>query len=75
MGAAIRAAELLGKALGIFIERHEQGGPGEFAHLSDAELDEELMKRLTARGLTTEQAKRFIATAPKQWPGEAETVQ
>lgn len=73
--AAIRAAELLGKQLGMFIERREQGGPGDFAHLSDAELDEELMTRLTARGLTAEQARRFLITAPKQRIRDADTVQ
>jgi hypothetical protein len=50
----------------MFIERREQGGPGDFAHLSDAELVQQLMERLTARGLTTEQAQRFLTTAPKQ---------
>jgi hypothetical protein len=62
---ANRALELIGKSLGIFIERREQGAPGDFAHLSDAELDEELAKRLTAGGLTAEQVRRFL-TAPKQ---------
>ena len=75
VAAAIRAAELLGKIIGIFIDRREQGGPGDFAHLSDAELDEQLMMRLTERGLTAEQASRFLITAPKPRNPEGNTVQ
>jgi hypothetical protein len=65
MGAAIRAAELLGKALGIFIERHEQGAPGDFSHLSDAELDAQLMAHLKARGLSEQLIRtHFLLNTP-----------
>jgi hypothetical protein len=30
VAAAVRAAELLGKELGMFVDRREQGKPGEF---------------------------------------------
>jgi len=36
---ANKALELIGKELGMFIERKEVGGPNEFAHMSDEELD------------------------------------
>lgn len=36
---ANRALELLGKERGMFIDRKEVGGPGDFAAMSDADLD------------------------------------
>lgn len=35
---ANKALELLGKELGMFIERKETGGPGDFARMNDDEL-------------------------------------
>lgn len=46
---ANRALELLGKELGMFVDRKEVGGPGDFERMSDAELDEFI--RLEAHGL------------------------
>jgi len=40
--AANRAAELLGKEIGMFIDRSEVGQPGDFARLSDDELREKV---------------------------------
>jgi hypothetical protein len=60
MGAAIHAAELLGRALGVFIERREQGKPGDFAHLSDEELDAALTEKLKARGFSDGQIKTLF---------------
>jgi phage terminase small subunit len=57
---ANRALELLGRSLGMFIERTEQGKPGDFEHLSDEELDAALAEKLTARGMTPEQVERFL---------------
>jgi phage terminase small subunit len=42
--AANRALELLGKELRMFVDRKEVGGPGDFAKLSDEELDEILIR-------------------------------
>jgi hypothetical protein len=36
------ALELLGRSMGMFIERSEQGKPGDFSHLSDEERDAQL---------------------------------
>jgi hypothetical protein len=36
---ANKALELIGKELGMFIDRKEVGGPNEFARMSDEELD------------------------------------
>lgn len=57
---ANRALELIGKELGLFIERSEQGKPGDFAHLSDEELDSQLTQRLKARGLNDRQIRNFL---------------
>jgi len=61
-GAANRALELLGKEMGMFIDRHEIGGPGDFDHMSDEELNQlivdglkenpDLMKRIREGGVS-----------------------
>lgn len=43
---ANRALELLGKEVGMFIERKEVGKPGDFADVSDEELDKFLAENL-----------------------------
>jgi phage terminase small subunit len=45
------ALELLGKHLGLFIERHEIGGPGDFARMTDDELHQALVGQAEALGL------------------------
>jgi phage terminase small subunit len=57
---ANRALELIGRELGMFLERQERGKPGDFSHLSDEELDAALAEKLTARGMTPEQVERFL---------------
>jgi len=37
---ANKALELLGKEVGMFVDRKEVGGPGDFARMSDEELDD-----------------------------------
>jgi phage terminase small subunit len=62
---ANRALELIGKELGMFIERTERGGPGDFSNLSDEELNERLVATLVLRGMREEDARRVIyRTAP-----------
>lgn len=41
---ANKALELLGKEIGMFIDRHEVGEPGEFTRLSNEELDQVLLE-------------------------------
>ena len=55
--AAIRAAELLGKELGMFIRREEVGQPGDFSHLSSEELEQRIFDRLVAGGIPEEHAR------------------
>jgi len=37
---------LLGKELAMFIERKEVGGPGEFAKMTDEEIDRQLAEMM-----------------------------
>lgn len=49
--AAIRASELLGKELaGMYVDRKEIGGPGDFARLSDGDLRELAAKEAESLG-------------------------
>jgi hypothetical protein len=59
--AANRALELLGKQLGMFVERREKGRPGDFAGLSDEQLEAKLVETLIERGLPEEQARVLVA--------------
>ena len=42
----IRATELIGKHIGMFVERQETGGPGEFANLTEEELEDRVEEKL-----------------------------
>jgi hypothetical protein len=44
--AANRALELLGKEAGMFIDRRETGGPGDFARMGDDELREYVAREM-----------------------------
>lgn len=59
----------LGKHLGLFIERHEIGDPGEFARMTDDELNSTLGKFARAAGLPESVVAR-LTTA-----GSTDTVQ
>lgn len=62
---ANRALELIGKELGMFIERKEQGRPGEFAHLSDEELEERLVSKLKERGFSEKMIRVALTARPQ----------
>jgi phage terminase small subunit len=49
--AANRAAELLGKEIGMFIDRSEVGAPGDFARLTDEELRERVRDIYASAGV------------------------
>lgn len=48
--AANRALELLGKELGMFVDRREIGKPGQFSQMSEHELDDFIAQRKAALG-------------------------
>jgi hypothetical protein len=58
---ANRALELIGKELGMFVERKESGRPGDFATMAKEELNRRLVDLLVARGMDPQEAKDFIA--------------
>ena len=51
---ANKALELIGRALGVFVDRKEVGQPGEFDHLNDDELEREIAREAELLGLTRE---------------------
>ena len=59
--AANKALELLGKEIGLFIERSEVGQPGEFAELKDDALREAMVKEAQSLGFT--QVAKMIKSA------------
>lgn len=48
---ANRALELIGKEIGMFVERKEVGKPGDFSDLSDDELDRALKREAEKLGI------------------------
>lgn len=56
---ANRALELLGKELGMFVERKEVGKPGDFSHLPDDELQREIHDRAASLGLRAPDAAKL----------------
>ena len=58
--AANRALELIGNHLGMFIQRHEIGAPGDFQRMSDEELDESLAVQARALGLPETAIDRLL---------------
>lgn len=50
--AANRALELLGKELGMFVDRKEIGQPGDFASMNDGELLDKIKERAQLLGVT-----------------------
>ena len=48
---ANQALRLIGLELGMFIERHEIGGPGDFTRLNDAEFEAKFREEAAAIGL------------------------
>jgi hypothetical protein len=61
--AANRALELLGRELNMFIERHEVGDPGEFARMSDAELNDMLGQYAKAVGLPDSSVMKLVGSS------------
>lgn len=60
--AAIRGFELLGKEIGMFVERQETGTPGSFKDLSDSDLERELYLELRQCGMDEASARAIAGT-------------
>ncbi len=63
--AANRALELLGRELNMFIERHEVGEPGEFARMSEAELEQDLLSQAEKLGIEPAALQHLLTYQPK----------
>lgn len=61
LNAATRALQLLGIDIGMFVQRHEVGDPGEFARLSNEELMEKMRKDMAAIGVDPDSAEILLA--------------
>jgi phage terminase small subunit len=55
------AVERLNKMFGWIIDRSEVGRPGEFANLTDEQLDEKIIEHLVALGMGEQQARALLA--------------
>ena len=60
--AANQALKLIGMELGMFIERHEIGGPGDFSRLTDEELAKRALEDASALGLPAEATEALLLT-------------
>lgn len=69
--AANRALELLGRELNMFIEKVEVGDPGEFARMSEAELEQDLLSQAEKLGIEPAALQHLLTYQPK----EAESVE
>lgn len=56
----------LGKHLGLFIERVEVGDPGEWARMSDQELDQDLLKQADKLGIERSALIPLLTWEPKE---------
>jgi hypothetical protein len=73
---ANRALELIGKEIGMFVTRHEQGKPGEFANLTDNQLKEKFIAQLVEKGMSEKRARDFVGATrgpgrPRKQPADA----
>jgi hypothetical protein len=55
------AIERLNKMFGWIIDRSEVGRPGEFANLTDEQLDEKILEHLVELGMSEQQARALLA--------------
>lgn len=67
-GGANKALHLIGLELGMFVERHEIGGPGDFSRLTDDELAKRAFDDAAALGLPAEAAEAVLLTFQPQEP-------
>jgi hypothetical protein len=76
---ANRALELLGKEIGMFVDRKEVGGPGALADLNDEELKEAIIERTRELAeldpefaeFAKQLAQQKRSTKPDSWPRSA----
>ncbi len=57
---AVKCLTLAAQMRGLLVQRHEVGGPGDFARMSDDELDSALVEQAKGLGLPEEAVTRLI---------------
>lgn len=70
---ANQALKLIGLELGMFIERHEIGGPGDFSRLTDEELAAKVGVDATALGMSAEATEALLLTFRAEPPDDIES--
>ena len=60
------AIERLNKMFGWIIDKSEVGRPGEFANLTDEQLDQALVDQMVGRGMTEAQARALLAAGRRR---------
>lgn len=69
--AANRALELIGKELGMFVDRTEWGKPGDFSKVEQDELESAVLAGLIASGVRPDVAKAMVRAAAEGGEDEA----
>lgn len=69
---ANNALKLIGMELGMFIERHEIGGPGDFSRMTDEELAKRAFEDAAALGLPAEATEALMLTFQPVVDGQSE---
>jgi len=67
-----RSMELIGRAMGLFIERMEIGNPGDFARLTDDELRARVESDAQALGIDAEATEALLLTFQGEKSDDAE---
>jgi hypothetical protein len=70
---ANQALKLIGMELGMFIERHEIGAPGDFSRLTDDELAKRALDDAAALGLPAEATEALMLTFSPSVEAKPET--
>jgi hypothetical protein len=56
----VKCLKLAAQLLGLLVRRHEVGDPGEFARMTDEELDAALIEQSKALGLPEEAVQKLL---------------
>lgn len=67
---ANRALELIGKELGMFVDRKEVGGPGDFAGMESNDLERLVRAELAERGIAGSAADAIVSALTRSRSGE-----
>lgn len=69
---ALRALELIGKSLGMFVERRESGRPGDFTSMDSQTIEQQLYDEYRQLGLSDDKARALAGAASGPLESEGE---